>query len=373
MSAVASQSFPVSYDGAIRRAAQGAAVWLKRLEDESHHARDLLAELLRDPGPEPLDRLRQAPPALSLKLLRLLQERCRSAWFEEPVQAVELAQLEIAVAERLDEARCGAGVAADARSWAWAYLGNSYRILSDFRAAELALRKAAEYQKLSGDPLTESKILGIQASLLKNQGRFEESFSLWDRVINIAREADDRHLEGWALFAKGTTASTQAITGRGSNFQSSIRLLRKGLARLNPTADPDLLLMVQHNVLITLAEAGRPCEAEQILVRERHLYESLGKETFFAKLRWLEGTIDEGLGRLAQAETALRSARDLLQQQQRVLDSAFASLHLSMFLCKQDRRGDARRLVDEIIPVFESVENKPAEAAARLLAHRLRS
>src|SRR5262245_25983355 len=68
LSAEASQSIPVSYEGAIQRATQGAAVWLKRLEDESHHARELLAELLRDPGREPLDRLRQGPPALSLKL-----------------------------------------------------------------------------------------------------------------------------------------------------------------------------------------------------------------------------------------------------------------------------------------------------------------
>jgi tetratricopeptide (TPR) repeat protein len=372
MSAEASQNIPVSYEAAIQRAAQGAANWLKRLEDESHHARELLGELLRDSGPEPLDRLRRASPALSLKLLRLIQERCRAAWFEEPARALELAQLEVAVAERLDEARCGSGIAADSRALVWADLGNSYRILSDFRSAELALRKATEYQQLSGDPLTESKILGIQASLLKNQGRFEESLSLWDRVVKRAREADDRHLEGWALFAKGTTASTQAIAGRG-NFRNSIRLLRKGLSRLNLTADQDLLLMVHHNMLVTLAEAGRPCEAEQILGRERHLYENLGKETFFAKLRWLEGSIDEGLGRLARAETAMRSAREQLQQQQRVLEWAVVSLQLSMVLCKQDRRGEARRLVEENIPVFDELGIYPKAFAARLLAHRLRS
>jgi tetratricopeptide (TPR) repeat protein len=372
LSSEVSLSIPVSYDGAIQRASLEAARWLKRLENESHHAKELLAELLRDSGPEPLERLRQAPPALSLKLLRLLQERCRSSWFQEPVRAVELAQLEVCVAERLDESRCGSGVAADSRAWAWADLGNTHRILSDFKATELALGKAFEHQRLSGDPLTECKILSLQASLCKGQGRFDESFSLWDRVLQIAREAEDRHREGQALIAKGTTASEQAIVERGS-FRESIRLLRKGLARLDAEADPKLLLAVRHNILINLTEAGRPHDAEQILVQERHRYDCLGSEVFLAKLRWLEGSIDEGLGRWPQAETSLRSARDLLQQQQRKLESAFVSLQLSIFLCKQGRRGDALRLVEEIIPVFESVYNRPAETAARLLLRRLRS
>ncbi len=46
------------------------------------------------------------------------QERCRSSWSEDPVRAVELAQLEVAVAEHLDETRCGTGVTADSRAGA---------------------------------------------------------------------------------------------------------------------------------------------------------------------------------------------------------------------------------------------------------------
>lgn len=372
LSAEVSQSIPVSYDGAIQRAALGAAKWLKRLEDESHHAKELLAELLRDSGPEPLERLRQAPPALSLKLLRLLQERCRSSWFQEPVRAVELAQLEVAVAERLDGSRCGSGVVADSRALAWADLGNSYRILSDFHVAELALEKAVEHQRLSGDPLTESEILGILASLRRCQGRYSESFSTFDRVIQIAREGEDRHREGRALIAKGTALGDKGLGSR-DEFSEAIRLIRKGLARIDSASEPDLKLTARHNILYFLAEEGRSQEADQLLQQNRHLYESLGRDVHLTRLHWLEGSIAEGLGRTKDAVTSLQKARELLSQQQLVLETASISLFLGLVLSRQGQRHEALILVDAAVPVLETLGTYPDIAAARLLSLRLRS
>jgi tetratricopeptide (TPR) repeat protein len=361
-----------SYEAAIRRAALGAANWLKRFEDESHHARELLAELLRDPGPEPLDRLQQAPQALALRLLRLLQERCRSSWSREPARAVELAELEVVVAERLDEARCGSGVAADSRALAWADLGNSYRILSDFGAAELALKRAVEHQRLSGDPLTESEILGILASLRRGQGRFDESFALSDRVIGIAREGDDRHREGRALITKGTAMGDQALSGSG-NFSQAIRLLRKGMARLDLEIEPQQVLAACHNVLYFLSEDGRSREAEQLLEQERHLYQELGNEAHFARLYWLEGMIADSFDRLADAQVSLWKAREFLSQQQLILETASVSLRLGLVLCRGGQRQKARRLVEEAVPIFETLGTYPDMFAARLLSLRLRS
>jgi tetratricopeptide (TPR) repeat protein len=361
-----------SYEASIRRAALGAANWLKRFEDESHHARELLTELLRDPGPELLDRLREAPQELALKLLRMLQERCRSSWFQEPARAVELAELEVVVAERLDEARCGSGLAADSRALAWADLGNSYRILSDFGAAELALKKAAEHQRLSGDPFTESKILDFLGSLRNQQGRYSESFVSFDRSIEIARRGEDRCQEGRALIAKGTGLGAQAIHGMGGH-RDAIRLLRKGMARIDPASEPILMLTARHNLIIQLNETGRSQEAAQMLWRYRHLYEDLGRETHFAKLYWVEGSIAESLGRLSEAEIHLRKARGILSHQQVVLDVASVSLQLCIVLCKQKRRQEAGRLLEEIVPVYEELGIHSKAFAARLLSLRLRS
>jgi tetratricopeptide (TPR) repeat protein len=372
MSAEASQSLPVSYEGAIQRAALGAANWLKRLEDESHHARDLLAELLRDPGPEPLDRLRQASPALSLKLLRLLQDRCQSLWFKEPARAVELAELEMAVINQLDEARCGSALAADSQALAWADLGNSYRILGDFQRAEMALRKAAEHQRLSGDLLTEAKILAFTASLRKQQGRYSESFANYDRVIEIARLGEDRYVEGQALIAKGNALGEQALAGMG-DFHRSIRLLRKGMVRIGSTSEPGLMFMAQHNLANQLNAAGRSQEASQALEQNRHLYKDIGEEPSFAKLHWLEGSIAESVDRIQDAEISFRKARELLSHLQLAPGVASISLRLCLVLCRRGQRQEARQLMREVVPIFESLGTHAEESAAKLLSLRLRS
>jgi tetratricopeptide (TPR) repeat protein len=362
----------VSYEAAIRRATLGVAAWLQRFQDESHHARELLAELLRDPGPEPLDRLREAPQALALRLLQMLRERCRSSWFQAPAQAIELAELEVVVAERLDEARCGSSVAADSRALAWADLGNSYRILSDFGAAEMALKKAVACQRHSGDPLTECEILGVLSSLRKHQGRYAESVASCGLMLQIARQGEDRRWEGWALMAKGTVLGDQALV-EGGDLRQAIRLLRKGMARIDPISDPELMLRTQHNFLNFLNESGKSQEAEQILRRDRHLYDKTGKEAFLVGLHWLEGSIGESLGRIHEAEISLRKAREILSQQQLVLKIACISLQLGLVLCRQGQRQEALRLVEEAIPIFDTVGTYPKMAAARLLSLHLRS
>jgi tetratricopeptide (TPR) repeat protein len=361
----------VSYEAAIQRAAMGAANWFQRFEGESHQARELLSELLRDPSPEPLDRLRQAPQTLALKLLRLIQERCRSSWSQEPVRSIELAELEVVVAERLDEARCGSGVAADARALAWADLGNSYRIVADFGAAELALKRAAEHQRLSGDPLTECEILGFLSSLRDNQGRYAESVANCDLMLQIARQGEDCRWEGLALMAKGTVLGDQALVERG-DFRSAIRTLRKGMVRIDPNSDSDLMLKMQHNVINFLNESGESREAAQTLQRNRHLYDVSGN-TLVTKLHWLEGSIAEGLGRVHEAERSLRKAWEILSEQELIREIACISLQLGLLLCQQGQRHEARRLVEEAIPIFDILGNYPKMAAARLLSLRLHS
>jgi tetratricopeptide (TPR) repeat protein len=277
----------------------------------------------------------------------------------------------VVIASHLSESRYGSGLVADARALAWAYLGNMHRITCDQTKAEQALRIALEHQKLSGDPLTKSEILSFLASLRRSQERFEECAVLYDQVIEICREGEDRHGEGRALIAKGTGLGDRTI-GEIGGRRETIRLLRKGMARIDPSAEPELMLTARHNILYYLAESGGAYEAHQMLKKERHLYLGIGKSAHVAKLPWLEGIIAEGLGRLGESQAFLWKSREILDEGQRSLDAAFVSLRLGFVLSKQGRRSEAKRLVEEIIPVFESLDVSRAASAARLLFLRLR-
>jgi tetratricopeptide (TPR) repeat protein len=145
------------------------------------------------------------------------------------------------------------------------------------------------------------------------------------------------------------------------------------MARLDLAVEPEQGLTARHNVLYFLSEAGRPREAEQLLEQERHLYQDLGREAHFARLYWLEGTIADSFDRLAEAQANLWKARELLSQQQLILETASVSLRLGLVLCRGGQRQEARRVVEEATPVFETLGTYPDVLAARFLALRLRS
>jgi tetratricopeptide (TPR) repeat protein len=362
----------VDYEHAIKNAAEKTFTLLKSLDDEERGAAQLLSGLVESGPSEYLDRIGREPQFQSLKLFQLLQQRCRSAWVEQSTaRAIEFAQMGVAVASHLSESRYGSGLVADARALAWAYLGNLHRIACDRMKAEQALRIALEYQELSGDPLTKNEILLFLASLRRSQECFDECDALYEQVIEICREGEDRQGEGRALISKGTALADRTL-GEINGRREAIRLLRKGLARIDPSADPDLTLAARHNILYCLAESGGAHEAHQMLKKERHLYLGTGESVHLAKLPWLEGIIAEGLDRLSESQALLWKSREILDEGQRSLDAAFVSLRLGFVLSRQGRRREAKRLVEEIIPIFESLNVSRPASAARLLFLRLR-
>ncbi|HEY4574737.1 MAG TPA: hypothetical protein VIJ26_12250, partial [Thermoanaerobaculia bacterium] len=101
----------------------------------------------------------------------------------------------------------------------------------------------------------------------------------------------------------------------------------------------------------------------------RSLYLTLGEQTHLIRLRWLEGRIARDLGRLDQAETALREARDGFIERGIGFDAARVSLDLATVYLRQGRTADLKRLAAEMVPVFES-RDVHQEALAALLLFR---
>lgn len=80
----------------------------------------------------------------TLALCELLEARCRSAWLEDPEEAVEYARLAVQVTERLDSGHYGADRVEKARAMAWMHLGNAYRIASEWRRSHERITDVAE-------------------------------------------------------------------------------------------------------------------------------------------------------------------------------------------------------------------------------------
>lgn len=353
------------YRQAFERLAESLEVWLERVRREAAEAPALLAELLREPAPVRRERIRRERRFQSLKLCERLQGASREAWADDPAQAVELAELAVEVSERLaldpGLPQQGMTLIEDARALAWAYLGNACRIASDLRRAERALARAEVYLRRLGlgmDPLTEAEVLGFQASLCNTQGRFDEAGRLLDRAIVLYREAGDSHLEGRCLILKGM------VLGDAGQPQMAIRTLRLGLARIEPDEEPRLLLAAWHNLLWYLNDGGRHREARELLEASRALYLELGDRMHLVRLRWLEGRIALGLGRLDEAEAALRLARDAFAEREIGFDAALASLDLALVHARRGEAAEVKRIAAEILPIFQASAVHPEALAA---------
>jgi tetratricopeptide (TPR) repeat protein len=330
--------------------------------EEIDEAAALFTEILGTPEPERRALLESGVRFHSLQLCQLLEERSRELWFSAPARAVQLADLAVTVAERLDDAHYGTLLAEDARASAWAHLGNALRIAANLRQAEEALQTAEEHHRRSSeDAYTEALILSFKASLRNTQGRYEEAARLLDGAITVYKQGRDRHEEGRALILKGTAL------GHAGRHQEAIRLIRRGLSRIDLLREPRLLVTARHNLIFFMTDGGRYQEAEDSLAETRRLYLELGERMNLVRLRWLEGKIARELGRLEDAEAALQEARDTFLADNIAIDAALVSLDLAILYMQRGEITALKDLAAEMRPVFESGDVHPEALAAILL------
>lgn len=312
--------------------------------------------------------LANGPARLKLQVLgicELLRERSREAWFTDPAKAVEFAELAVLLADRLDEEHYGAGMVAEERARAWAYLGNALRITSDLRRAEEALQTSEEVYGRSGDDaFTEAEIRSFKASLRNAQGRFEEAVDLLDPLIEVCHDSRDSQGEGRALIKKAMSLS---YAGRQAE---ALRAIRRGMKKIDPEKEPALTVAAHHNLIGYLNELGRHEEALAELEAARKLFEELGQGTQLIRLRWLEGRIFLGLGSLEAAEHALLDARQGFVARRRGLGVAFVALDLAILYLRQGKHQEIKQLVAEMVPIFESRDVRQEALAAFLLFRR---
>jgi tetratricopeptide (TPR) repeat protein len=352
----------VDYGPVFARTAERLGSRLSLVVREHDVASARLAELLAEPAALRAERIRSDPRFHLFKLCERLEAAARETWLDDPAAAVHLAELAVEVAERLGPATYGAALAADAQALAWAYLGNARRVASDLPGAEAALGHAQElHRRFQGDLLTEAEILVFLASLRNTQGRFAEAPALLDRAADLYRELGDRHLEGRALLAKG-----MVLVEEGRQ-EEAIRLMAQASSRIDAREEPRLLLVARHNLAYLLVDLGRNVEALELLAQTRKLYLEAGNRMDLIRLRWLEGRIALGLGRLDEAERSLTLARDGFLERGIAFDAALASLELALVAARRGDTAGVRRITAEVFPVFLACEVEPDAFAALLM------
>lgn len=351
---------PAQYSGPLRKSEKVAEGHLALLKEERAAAPGLFVELVRHPEEQRELLLKNSPRFHTWGVFELLVERSLEMTPRDPAHGEELGLLAVRLSEFLDASRYGTGIIEDLRARAWAHVGNARRVKSDLKGAEEAF--AAAYRHLRAgtkDTLERAILLDLEASLRRDQRRFDTSFRLLRRAVKIFRQNDQHHRAGRSFVNMST------IHHYAGNPEQGIPMLYEALALIDPEQEPRLLLCAKHNLADYLSSAGSFLEAQKIYRDTRPLYRSFSDAWTQNRRKWVKGKIVRGLGQGDQAESLFLAARDGFIAEGIPYDTALVSLELATLYAEQGRSADLKKLAGEMVPIFSSL-NIHREALAAL-------
>jgi len=349
-----------TYDAALIRAEQRLRSWEALFQRERAEAVGLIRELLSHPPERHELILRNNPRYFTWGSLERLLEQSWAHRLESPDRAEHLARLALLVAERLDPALYGAASIEDLQARAWGYIGNAHRVSADLNEATRAFACAFRHLRQgTREPIEHAILLDLAASLRRAQRRFRDALRLLQRSFSLFEEVGDCHRAGRTLL------SIEIVLSVAGQSEKGIPLLYKAIELIDATREPLLLLCAWHNLIDSLADAGRHLEARRLLNRVRPLYAPFQGSSIELRSEWLAGKIALGLRQDEEAETLLAKVRRGFLAEDAPYAAAVISLELSALYAMQGRTQEMKEIAAETMSFF-SVRQIHREAAAAL-------
>ncbi len=299
--------------------------------------------------------LRECPEFQSVALCAFLCEESVKAAADKPERAEELAELALMVASLVPG---GERRQSRVQGYALAFAGNARRVRGDLPGADEAFVRSAELWAAGSSAglelLNPIRLLDLKASLLRDQRRLGESLELLDRALSLGGDRAAR-----LLVKKAKTLEEM------NDYEGAVEALRQAAPYLEDEKDPRLLLCQRFNLLENLFQTGRLAEAAPMLPGVRELTARLGNELDLVRLRWLEGRLAAGCGRMTESLEAFRWVRDEFIARGIAYDAALVTLEAAVLLADEGRAQEVKRLAGEAVPIF-AAQGVGREALATL-------
>jgi tetratricopeptide (TPR) repeat protein len=298
-----------------------------------------------------LEALQSAPPDLQgLPTCEALLEWSWSLRHNEPEQMMQLALAAVLVADRLPVAEIGSKELLELRCRAWTELGNASRVNDELDQSEDALGRAMElFLCGSQNDLLGARIFTVLASLYGARRLFELALTTFDVAVDIYRQHGDEHLVGRTLITKGI------FTGYEGDAEEAVRFIQQGLVSIDERRDPGLVFSALQAQAWFLVDCGRTRDARMVLWELRRRRHDNGGRVNELKLRWLEGHILAGRGKLGPAAEALQGVKQGFGEAELPYKAALAGLELGAVWLRQGRTAEAEKVVLECTGIFLSL------------------
>jgi len=265
---------------------------------------------------------------------------------------IALAKTARVLADNLSVKRYGMKVVADLQARAWTELGNAYRVADKPRMAESALRSAAACAKQgTGNLKLKVHILYYWSAVLRETRELSDSEEALKLIIPYFRWMGDHETLLSALIGLGLVYEQE------NEPEKAVMVILQALRQIIPDPEsPRPLLLSGINALaVNLAGAGEFEAARAVLASSRRLYRRSGKLNQY-RLCWLEGKIEEGLGKSGSAEAKFNTARLAFARVGKHYDAALVSLDLGLVYARQERHTELIWLVDDMVRTFRALK-----------------
>jgi tetratricopeptide (TPR) repeat protein/DNA-binding XRE family transcriptional regulator len=329
-----------------------------RIEQARREAGELWAVLKARPARERRALVESAGEYRSWALCERLCAESERAAAADARRAVELAELAVRVAARVPGEESWRS---RLQGYAWAHLGNARRVAGDLPAAEEAFASARLLWEAGavGDPglLPEGRVLDLEASLRRSQGRFDEALRLHNRALAVTQPAG----QGIIFLNKAATLE------QSGDPEQAIGTLQQAALRVDARREPRLWFALRFQLTVNLCHLRRHAEAEALLPEVRRLGVQLGNELDLIRVLWLEGRVAVGLGQTEDALRALSRVREEFISRGVAYDAALASMELAALYLEGGWTVQIKALARQMAPIFRAQGvHREALAALRL-------
>ncbi len=332
---------------------RGSHQLLKRAASFEHERADAAAcwkALAGLPWAEIEQALERDARCRSWGFVETLLEASRERLAGEPEMAERLAHLARLQVDRLDATFYGTARLADLAARCLGRIAYASQEQRDLDRAERCFADAEGLLR-SGtrDPLERAELWNLKSALLRRQGRATEAEHFLVRAFEIFRSGGEEHRAGRCQVALADLSRQADDRGR------AIERLRFALPLLDPNLEPGLGLVVRHNLIAMLAEAGLYLAGRRMLAESRPAYKRFPHPPVESRRLWIEGRIAQGLGQLASAERALRLAHEALEREGLQREAAQVGLELADVLLRQNRSREAGDLAEKADAFLRSI------------------
>jgi tetratricopeptide (TPR) repeat protein len=270
--------------------------------------------------------------------------------------AASLARLAHEIAERVEGAP---GWCLRVRGLASLHGANVLRVAGELDASDTTFEQAKRRWHEGSDPdriLDPGRPYDLEASLRRDQRRFEEALALLDQARDVGGRSPARY-----LINKGFTLEVMG------EYERAVRVLQEAEPLVEQQGDPRQRYMWRFNLAVNEVHLGRLREASELLRQVQESVVERGDRTELVRVTWLEGRIAAGLGQTGEAFRLLGRARQAFAEKKMEYDVALCLLEEAALLLDEGRTGEVKTLAQELARVFQSKRvHREALAALRL-------